>query len=132
MSQCEQSDACEVLQRMRSGRLRVFRTLEKFFQQYRLYRRDEHGQRVKQNDLLRSPVAIGRSKAVLLLLACCYQEGASGSPPARRPDNWVGRRRVSFRWPSNDREPCLVDFPWRTAARQRIQLWNSGEFLRDA
>src|ERR1022692_4034295 len=83
MSQCEQSGACEVLQRMRSGRLRVFRTLEKFFQQYRLYRRDEHGQRVKQNDLLRSPVAIGRSKAVLLLLACCYQEGASGSPHAQ-------------------------------------------------
>jgi hypothetical protein len=72
MSQCEQSGACEVLQRMRSGRLRVFRTLEKFFQQYRLYRRDEHGQRVKQNDLLRSPVrhrtVQGRIPAARLLL----------------------------------------------------------------
>ena len=72
MSQCEQSGACEVLQRMRSGRLRVFRTLEKFFQQYRLYRRDEHGQRVKQNDLLRSPVrhrtVPGRIAAARLLL----------------------------------------------------------------
>ena len=48
----EQSGVCEVLQRMRSGRLRVFRTLENFFQQYRLYRRDERGQVVKQNDLL--------------------------------------------------------------------------------
>ena len=48
----EQSGVPEVLQRMRSGRLKVFRTLENFFQQYRLYRRDEHGQVVKQNDLL--------------------------------------------------------------------------------
>src|ERR1039458_4771244 len=72
LSQCEQSGACEVLQRMRSGRLRVFRTLEKFFQQYRLYRYDEHGQRVKQNDLLRSPVrhrtVPGRIPAARLLL----------------------------------------------------------------
>ena len=48
----EQSGVCEVLQRMRAGRLKVFRTLENFFQQYRLYHRDEHGQVVKQNDLL--------------------------------------------------------------------------------
>jgi hypothetical protein len=48
----EQSGVCEVLQRMRSGRLKVFRTLRNFFQQYRLYRRDEHGQVVKQDDLL--------------------------------------------------------------------------------
>jgi predicted phage terminase large subunit-like protein len=48
----EQSGVCEVLQRMRSGRLKVFRTLENLFQQYRLYRRDDRGQVVKQNDLL--------------------------------------------------------------------------------
>jgi predicted phage terminase large subunit-like protein len=48
----EQSGVCEVLQRMRSGRLKVFRTLENFLRQYRLYRRDEKGQVVKQNDLL--------------------------------------------------------------------------------
>jgi len=48
----EQSGVCEVLQRLRAGRLKVFRTLENFFQQYRLYRWDEHGQIVKQNDLL--------------------------------------------------------------------------------
>jgi phage terminase large subunit-like protein len=48
----EQSGVCEVLQRGRAGRLKVFRTLGNFFQQYRLYRRDEHGQVVKQNDLL--------------------------------------------------------------------------------
>ena len=46
----EQSGVCEVLQRGRAGRLKVFRTLGNFFQQYRLYRRDEHGQVVKQND----------------------------------------------------------------------------------
>ena len=48
----EQSGIYEVFQRMSSGRLKVFRTLANFFQEYRLYRRDAQGQIVKQNDLL--------------------------------------------------------------------------------
>jgi predicted phage terminase large subunit-like protein len=48
----EQSGISEVLQLMKSGRLKVFRTLEGFFREYRLYRRDEKGQPLKQNDLL--------------------------------------------------------------------------------
>ena len=49
---CEESGIYEVLQRISSGRLKVFRTLAHFFQEYRLYRRDLQGQVVKQNDLL--------------------------------------------------------------------------------
>jgi predicted phage terminase large subunit-like protein len=49
---CEQSGVCEVQQRIRSGRLKVFRTLENFFREYRLYRRDAQGRIVRQNDLL--------------------------------------------------------------------------------
>lgn len=37
---------------MSSGRLKVFRTLKQLFEQYRLYRRNEQGQIVKQNDEL--------------------------------------------------------------------------------
>jgi predicted phage terminase large subunit-like protein len=48
----EQSGICEVLQSIRSGRLKVFRSLENFFREYRLYRRDEQGRIVRQNDLL--------------------------------------------------------------------------------
>ena len=48
----EQGGIYEVLQRMTSGRLKVFRTLAQFFQQYRLYRRDAQGQVVKQSDSL--------------------------------------------------------------------------------
>lgn len=48
----EQSGVCEVLQRIRSGRLKVFGTLENFFREYRLYRRDAEGRVVKQDDLL--------------------------------------------------------------------------------
>ena len=48
----EQSGIVEVLQRIRSGRLKVFRTLENFFREYRLYRRDELGRIVKENDVL--------------------------------------------------------------------------------
>src|ERR1039458_9980972 len=70
----EQSGVCEVLQRMRSGRLRVFRTLENFFQQYRLYRRDERGQVVKQNDLLmnclRYLCVSGRDPSPSMLPSC--------------------------------------------------------------
>jgi predicted phage terminase large subunit-like protein len=47
----EQSGIHEVLQRMSSGRLKVFGTLANFFLEYRLYRRDAQGQVVKQNDL---------------------------------------------------------------------------------
>jgi predicted phage terminase large subunit-like protein len=48
----EQSGIYEVIQRMSSGRLKVFRTLTSFSQEYRLYRRDAQGEVVKQNDLL--------------------------------------------------------------------------------
>ena len=48
----EESGIAEVRQRMSSGRLKVFRTLTSFFQEYRLYRRNEQGQVVKQNDQL--------------------------------------------------------------------------------
>ena len=63
---CEQSGIYEVLQRMSSGRLKVFQTLSHFFQEYRLYRRDLKGQVVKQNDLLmnclRSLCVSGRAR----------------------------------------------------------------------
>ena len=48
----EQSGINEVWQAMSSGRLKVFRTLVNLFQEYRLYRRDEQGQVMKQNDRL--------------------------------------------------------------------------------
>jgi predicted phage terminase large subunit-like protein len=48
----EQSGVLEVTQCLTSGRLKVFRGLEQLFQQYRLYRRDQHGLVVKQNDSL--------------------------------------------------------------------------------
>ena len=48
----EESGISEVRQRMSSGRLKVFRTLANFFQEYRLYRRNEQGQVVKENDQL--------------------------------------------------------------------------------
>lgn len=41
-----------VWERLAGGRLKVFRTLQNFFTEYRLYRRDEKGQVVKANDHL--------------------------------------------------------------------------------
>lgn len=42
----------EVFQRLSSGRLKVFRTLTSWFSEVRIYRRDENGKVVKQNDHL--------------------------------------------------------------------------------
>ncbi|AXY22819.1 Terminase-like family protein [Komagataeibacter saccharivorans] len=42
----------EVLERMSSGRLRVFSTLQSWLAEYRIYRRDDHGKIVKKNDHL--------------------------------------------------------------------------------
>lgn len=38
--------------RLSTGRIRIFRTLQNFWTEYRLYRRDEHGKVVKVNDHL--------------------------------------------------------------------------------
>lgn len=42
----------EVWQRLSTGRLKIFRTLQSWLQEYRLYRRDEKGDVVKENDHL--------------------------------------------------------------------------------
>jgi hypothetical protein len=42
----------EVWSRLSTGRLKVFSTLQAWFGEYRLYRRDEHGKIVKENDHL--------------------------------------------------------------------------------
>lgn len=47
-----ESGIYEVWQRLSTGRLRVFGTLPSFFSEYRVYRRDEKGRIVKDNDHL--------------------------------------------------------------------------------
>ena len=49
---CVESGTYEVAQALSSGRLKIFRTLPRFLQEYKLYRRDAQGQVVRQNDLL--------------------------------------------------------------------------------
>lgn len=47
-----ESGIYEVWQRLSSGRLKVFGSLSNFFQEYRIYRRDEKGRVIKDNDHL--------------------------------------------------------------------------------
>lgn len=47
-----ESGIYEVLTRLSTGRIKVFRTLQNFLMEYRLYRRDEKGNVVKENDHL--------------------------------------------------------------------------------
>lgn len=47
-----ESGLYSVWNRMSTGRLKVFKTLGQWLEEFRLYRRDEHGQVVKENDHL--------------------------------------------------------------------------------
>ena len=68
----------DVWQRLSTGRLKVFRTLSNFFAEYRIYRRDEKGQVVKENDHLMD--------------TCRYLCRSGIALAAIRPfDQWVGR-----------------------------------------
>ena len=49
---CDEAGILKVSQRMNSGRLKVFRPLENFFHEYRLYRRNEHGQVMEEQNQL--------------------------------------------------------------------------------
>jgi hypothetical protein len=48
----EESGVYEVCQRMSAGKLQVFRNLANFFQEYRVYRRNEHGHVIQDDDQL--------------------------------------------------------------------------------
>jgi len=60
----------DVYERLSTGRIKVFKTCSQFFEEYRLYRRDERGKIVKQNDhimdafryMVRSIVEYGSTK----------------------------------------------------------------------
>jgi phage terminase large subunit-like protein len=47
-----ESGIFDVYQRLSSGRIKVFSTLENFLKEYKLYRRDEKGKIIKENDHL--------------------------------------------------------------------------------
>lgn len=48
-----------VWQRLSGGRLKIFKTCQNFFKEYRLYRRDDKGRIVKQNDHLMDAIRYG-------------------------------------------------------------------------
>jgi len=76
---------------MKSGRLKVFRTLENFFREYRLYRCDEQGQVVKQQDLLmnclRYLCVYGRDR--MRKEPDRYEEESGSTIPLGTPDAWM-------------------------------------------
>ncbi len=53
------SGLMEVYQRLSSGRLKIFRTCTKTMEEYRIYRRDEKGNIVKENDHLMDALRYG-------------------------------------------------------------------------
>jgi Terminase RNaseH-like domain len=87
----EQSGICEVTQLMKTGRLKVFRDLENFFREYRLYRYDEQGQVVKQHDLLMNCLRLcvaGRSR--MRKAPTPSEVGFRSAIPPGTPNGWMG------------------------------------------
>jgi hypothetical protein len=70
--------------RMVSDRLKVFKSLNQWFEEYRLYRRDENGKVVKENDHLmddtRYLIMNGMSYAVDELLAFASDKWTDDNP----------------------------------------------------
>lgn len=45
-----ESGIYQVWERLSTGRLKVFKTMQNWLAEYRIYRRDEHGRIIKEND----------------------------------------------------------------------------------
>lgn len=67
----------EVYQRLSSGRLKIFRTCQKTLEEYRIYRRDEKGNVVKENDHLMDAMRYG----IISGLAIAKPRGKIGRRP---------------------------------------------------
>lgn len=82
----------DVWERLSTGRLKVFRSLVAWLAEYRIYRRDEHGKIVKQNDhlmdatryLVRTPAVFQRMPA-LNVQATQTQQRARSAATAHDP-----------------------------------------------
>lgn len=79
----------EVWQRLVTGRLKIFKSCNSLKQEYRLYRRDEKGHIVKENDhlmdalryLVMSGLAVAKTKPV---------QKIQGSSQSSGPNSWLG------------------------------------------
>lgn len=94
-----------VWQRLSTGRLKVFRHLQNFLAEYRIYRRDEKGRIVKENDHLQD---------------CCRYLCLSGIPLAtiRPPEQWGGRPGSPPTWSGIHNARLEADYDPYAQARQ--------------
>lgn len=76
----------DVWQRLSTGRLKVFKSLQNWLSEYRMYRRDEHGKIVKANDhlmdatryLVRSGIKVAKVEAPKRAAVTSYEPAVRG------------------------------------------------------
>lgn len=82
----------EMLTRMTSGRFKVFKSLQNWLGEFRLYRRDERGRIVKERDHLQDATRYGHSK-LHTILSTAPKPPASKTvyvSPGHRSTGWMG------------------------------------------
>lgn len=73
-----------VWERLSAGRIKVFRTLQNFLAEYRLYRRDDKGRIVKANDHLMDDLRYG----IVSGLQHAITKPANAATPTQFPSEW--------------------------------------------
>ena len=115
-----------VWQRLSTSRIKVFRTLQNFLAEYRIYRRSEKGQVVKETDHLMDCMRylVMSGLGIATLRPYLQWPGSPGLPQLKKAGYQDGYRAMADAWditkvqeaPSGDiREPGLGRFPERRA-----------------
>ena len=87
-----ESGIYQLLMRMTTGRFKVFRSLQNWLGEFRLYRRDEKGKIIKENDHLMDATRYGHSRFLEIA------KTAPAKPAEREEPEWFSSGGLATSW----------------------------------